>query len=81
MMTTEELSIWGIKDDKQYPCILQNEDDDGETTPSYEYGKHSDFEYGSQILVCEIQNTTDVIFNQLKVNHFLKQLTTIWTVL
>ncbi|XP_023206405.1 plexin-C1-like [Xiphophorus maculatus] len=69
MMTTEELSIWGIKDDKQYPCILQNEDDDRETTPSYEYGKHSDFEYGSRILVCEIQNTTDVIFNQLKIMY------------
>uniref|UniRef100_A0A096M0Z7 Sema domain-containing protein n=1 Tax=Poecilia formosa TaxID=48698 RepID=A0A096M0Z7_POEFO len=54
MMTTAELSVWAIKDEKQYPCILQNKDD--------EY-------YGSQMLVCEVENTTDVIFNQLKIMY------------
>lgn len=51
-MTTEELSVWGLKDGKQYPCIMK--------------GKNKTHT-GANYFICQIQNTTHVKFSQLTV--------------
>lgn len=53
-MTTEDLAVWGVKDDKQYPCIMK---DKNEPYPNF------------KCFICEIQNTTGVKFSQLTIKY------------
>ncbi|XP_014874483.1 plexin-C1-like [Poecilia latipinna] len=53
-MTTEELSVWGVKDGWQYPCIMK--------------GKNKTHT-GANYFICEIQNTTHVKFSQLTIKY------------
>lgn len=53
-MTTEELSVWGVKDDKQYPCIMKGKN---KTHPNL------------NCFICEIQNTTAVKVFQLTIKY------------
>ncbi|XP_027899862.1 plexin-C1-like [Xiphophorus couchianus] len=55
-MTTEELSVWGLKDGKQYPCIMK--------------GKNKTHT-GANYFICQIQNTTHVKFSQLMIKYGL----------
>lgn len=51
-MTLAELSVWGVKEGKEYPCIME--------------AKHTNNE--TDFFICEIQRTTNAIFPQLLVN-------------
>ncbi|MEQ2216575.1 hypothetical protein XENOCAPTIV_018557 [Xenoophorus captivus] len=52
-MTTEELSVWGVKDGKQYPCVMKGKNNSS-TAADY--------------FICDIQNAT-VKFNQLTIKY------------
>ncbi|MEQ2231061.1 hypothetical protein ILYODFUR_035502 [Ilyodon furcidens] len=52
-MTTEELSVWGVKDGKQYPCIMKGKNNSS-TAADY--------------FICDIQNAT-VKFNHLTIKY------------
>ncbi|XP_054911684.1 uncharacterized protein LOC129376185 [Poeciliopsis prolifica] len=53
-MTTEELSVWGYKDGKQYPCIMK--------------GKNQTHT-GASFFICQIENTTHIKFSQLTIKY------------
>lgn len=48
-MTKAELSVWGVQDKKQYPCIMQDKEKNNET----------DF------FICEIQQTPNAFKLQM----------------
>ncbi|XP_026218353.1 plexin-C1-like [Anabas testudineus] len=52
-MTAAELSVWGVQDGKQYPCIMK----DKETNKKTEF------------FSCQIENTTDIEFQYLMIKY------------
>ncbi|XP_040029319.2 plexin-C1 isoform X2 [Gasterosteus aculeatus] len=58
-MTLAELSVWGVKEGKEYPCIME--------------AKHTNNE--TDFFICEIQRTTSAIFPQLLIKYGDKMVT------
>ncbi|XP_044042985.1 plexin-C1 isoform X2 [Siniperca chuatsi] len=58
-MTTAELSVWGVQEGKQFPCIMETKETSNET----------DF------FICEIQRTPDAKFQQLMIMYGDKTVT------
>ncbi|KAK2883211.1 plexin-C1-like [Channa argus] len=50
-MTKEELLVWGLQDEKQYPCLMREKGTSNET----------------EFFVCEIQSTSDTEFQHLMI--------------
>ncbi|XP_037317283.2 plexin-C1 [Pungitius pungitius] len=58
-VTPAELSVWGVMEGKQYPCIMEDKDSNNET----------DF------FICEIKRTTNAEISQLLINYGDKMVT------
>ncbi|XP_040886352.1 plexin-C1 isoform X2 [Toxotes jaculatrix] len=52
-MTTAELSVWGIRNEKQYPCIMETKETNNQT----------------EFFTCEIKSTSDTKFEQLMIKY------------